>query len=63
MANSLAVTTAVNITDPEIRSRLRLCHNSLTAQNITAPSDMQQMSAAILYLAERQQQGWSYIRT
>ena len=62
VVNGPAVATAVSISHPDIRSRLRLCQNSLTAQNITAPSDIQQVNAAILHLSERQQQGWSYIR-
>ncbi|WP_417618107.1 hypothetical protein [Oceanisphaera sp.] len=62
VVNGPAVASAIAISNPAIRSRLRLCENSLRVQNITPPSDIQQVNAAILHLSERQQQGWSYIR-
>ncbi|WP_319781738.1 hypothetical protein [Oceanisphaera sp. IT1-181] len=62
VVNGPAMPEAITISNPEIKSRLRLCQNSLRTQGLTAPADMQQISAAILHLSERQQQGWSYVR-
>ena len=60
--NGPAMADALAISDAAIKSRLRLCQNSLQAQGLTAPADMQPVRAAIVHLSERQQQGWSYIR-
>lgn len=62
VVNGPAVANAINITDPDIRARLRLCQNSLGAQHLSPPSDIAIVSAAILHVSERQQQGWSYVR-
>ena len=62
VVNGPAMAEAITISDPEIKGRLRLCQNSLRGQGLTPPADMQQVSAAILYLSERQRQGWSYVR-
>ena len=62
VVNGQAMSEAITISDPEVKRRLRLCQNSLRGQGLTAPADLQQVSAAILHLSERQLQGWSYVR-
>ena len=41
---------------------LRVCLNSLTAQGLSALGSWQIVEASVVYLAERQMAGWSYIR-
>lgn len=62
VVNGPAMPDALAISDPAIKTRLRLCQNSLQGQGLTPPPELQQVRAAILHLSERQQQGWSYIR-
>lgn len=62
VVNGPAMSEAISISEPEIKHRLRLCQNSLHGQGLTAPDDLQQVSAAILHLSQRQLQGWSYVR-
>ena len=62
VVNGPAMAEALAISDPVIKPRLRLCQNSLRGQNLIAPEELQQVSAAILHLSERQLQGWSYVR-
>jgi len=48
---------------PEIiDERLRICSNSLRLNNLTAPPDAVVVPNAMLHIAARQMQGWSYIR-
>lgn len=63
IANGAAVATALAQPDPETDSLLRLCHNSLTAQNLENTGGLAEVDAAVVTLAELQGQGWAYIRT
>jgi NitT/TauT family transport system ATP-binding protein len=61
IANAGAVATAVatpDVTD----SLLRLCHNSLVAQGLDNTRELAEVEAAVVTLAERQANGWVYIR-
>lgn len=62
VVNSTALPEALKISDGDIIKRLVLCQNSLNAQQLTAPSHFSVVPAAIVHLAQRQQQGWSYVR-
>lgn len=62
VVNSAALPDALDVNDAAIIERLVLCQNSLNAQQLTAPSHLKVVPAAIVYLAQRQQQGWGYVR-
>ncbi|MFP8967669.1 hypothetical protein ACKC9G_13885 [Pokkaliibacter sp. CJK22405] len=62
VVNGPAAAFAVQLEDEQLRSLLVLCHNSLKAQSQEAPQGVRIVDAAVTHLAERQQQGWSYIR-
>lgn len=62
IANSTAVEKAVGERDPGTDACLTLCQNSLKKHGVEAPGDVEVTPAAILLLAELQQQGWIYIR-
>lgn len=61
VANAAGVAAALaepHITDPH----LRLCGNTLLATSAEAPAQLSIVPAAVLYLAQRQAEGWAYIR-
>jgi NitT/TauT family transport system ATP-binding protein len=61
IANAGAVATALatpDATDP----LLRLCRNSLVAQGLDNTRELVEVEAAVVTLAERQAEGWVYIR-
>lgn len=62
IANAKAVATALTQPDPETDGWLRLCRNSLTAQELDNPEGIAEVDAAVVTLAELQAQGWAYIR-
>lgn len=62
VVNSTALPEALKVSDDDIIKRLVLCQNSLNTQQLTAPSHFSVVPAAIVHLAQRQQQGWSYVR-
>ncbi len=41
---------------------LRLCANTLRNKSIDAPVHLIQVPAAVVYIVERQREGWAYIR-
>lgn len=62
VVNAEAVLTAINTRDPDTDNHLRLCANTLRNKGLKAPSDLTVVQAAVLHLAERQADGWQYIR-
>jgi Uncharacterized conserved protein len=62
VVNGAAVVAAVEITDPEIRSRLVFCRNSLESQQLREPVGAKVVPAAVHYLACQQGSGCAYIR-
>jgi NitT/TauT family transport system ATP-binding protein len=61
IANAGAVATAIAAPDAT-DSLLRLCHNSLVAQRLDNTRELVEVEAAVVTLAERQADGWAYIR-
>jgi len=61
VVNAGAVAAALDTPHP-LDAHLRVCANTLTANARTAPDDIATVPAAVLHLAERQAQGWSYMR-
>jgi NitT/TauT family transport system ATP-binding protein len=43
-------------------AHLRVCLNTLAANQRTVPEGIATVPAAVLHLAERQAEGWSYLR-
>ncbi len=41
---------------------LVLCQNTLTATGATAPESLRVVPAAVLHIAQRQAEGWGYLR-
>lgn len=62
VVNGPAAAEAVAISDADILSHLVLCGNSINKQGLQAQPGARVVPAAVGYLLERQQQGWSYIR-
>ena len=61
VVNAGAVAAALDTPHP-LDTHLRVCANTLTANARTAPGGIATVPAAVLHLAERQAQGWSYMR-
>ncbi|EAZ97445.1 hypothetical protein [Marinobacter sp. ELB17] len=61
IANGAAVATALATPDAT-DSLLRLCRNSLVAQGLDNTRGLVEVEAAVVTLAERQVEGWVYIR-
>lgn len=59
--NAAAVPAALSRPDV-LDSHLRVCQNSLTANQLTAPDGVAVVAAAVLHIARRQSEGWSYMR-
>src|SRR5450830_1630074 len=59
--NAAAVPAALSQPDP-LDGHLRICRNSLEAQQLTAPPGLALVPAAVLHIAQRQAEGWSYLR-
>ncbi|GAB3482906.1 DsrE family protein [Marinomonas epiphytica] len=62
VVNGPAAALAVTLSDEDIVSRLVLCRNSLQGQQLTAQEGVQQVAAAVQYIAQQQAQGWAYMR-
>lgn len=62
VVNGPAVSKAVAISNEDLLSRLVLCKNSLDKQNLSAQPNAKVVLASVLYLANQQKEGWSYIR-
>lgn len=62
VVNGPAAADAVTISDADILAHLVLCGNSLNKQGLQAQPGGRVVPAAIGYLLERQQAGWSYVR-
>jgi len=61
VVNAAAVAPAIDhphATDPY----LRVCANTLRNKGIEAPAHLTQVAAAVVYIVERQREGWAYIR-
>lgn len=61
VVNAGAVAAALAAPDAT-DTHLRLCQNTLTANQLAAPDGIWIVPAAVLHLAQRQQEGWSYMR-
>jgi uncharacterized protein len=61
LANAGAVEAALAQPDPA-DAWLILCGNSLAAIGAAPPAGVKVVAAAVLHLAQRQQQGWAYMR-
>jgi len=59
--NAAAVPAALSTPDA-LDGHLRVCQNSLTANQLTAPEGVAVVPAAVLHIAQRQSEGWSYMR-
>ncbi len=62
VANAAGVAPAIATPDPATDPFLRLCGNSLAGQGLEAPVHLAVVPAAVVHLAERQAEGWAYIR-
>lgn len=62
IANGAGVREALDNLDPDMDSHLRLCRNSLHAQQLDNRHGIQEVEAAVVAVAELQAQGWCYIR-
>jgi len=47
---------------PEGETAPILCGNSIANQGLTAPEGARVIDAAVLYIAQRQAEGWAYLR-
>ncbi|MCH4565191.1 MULTISPECIES: DsrE family protein [Halomonas] len=61
IANGGAVAAALAQSD-DTDPHLRLCRNSLKAQGLDNAAGIGEIDAAVVTLAERQAEGWAYIR-
>jgi NitT/TauT family transport system ATP-binding protein len=59
--NAGAVSAALNAPSP-LDSHLRVCQNTLHAGQLAAPSNVITVPAAVLHIAQRQAEGWAYMR-
>ena len=62
LANAEGAAAAVSRPDADTDRHLVLCQNSLAARGLAAPAGIATVPAAVLALAELQEQGWIYIR-
>ena len=59
--NAGAVAAALSKPDP-LDHHLCICRNTLVANQLTAPDGITVVPAAILHIAQRQADGWAYMR-
>ena len=62
VVNAGGVGFALDNPDPATDGWLLVCGNTLTRQGRTAPDRLTVVEAAIVTLAERQADGWAYVR-
>ncbi len=60
--NGEAVRSELESPDSELRRYLVICENSLVAANAIAPTGVTTTPVAVLHIAQRQQDGWAYLR-
>jgi intracellular sulfur oxidation DsrE/DsrF family protein len=59
--NAGAVAAALDAPSP-LDSHLRVCRNTLEANQFIAPDGINVVAAAVLHIAQRQAEGWAYMR-
>lgn len=62
VVNAEGVCAALSDPDPRTDALVRLCANTLNRQGLAAPAALAVVGAAVLHLAERQRDGWQYLR-
>ncbi len=62
VVNGEAAGAALAAPDPNTDKYLTVCANSLTLTGAHAPEGTSTVGAAILHIAQRQAEGWSYFR-
>lgn len=60
--NSEAVMAELASPDPATRRQIVMCKNSLDAAGLAAPQGIRIVPAAVLYISQRQAEGWVYFR-
>lgn len=61
VANAGAVVAALKHPH-ELDDHLLVCRNSLISNELQAPEDITVVAAAVLHIAQRQHEGWAYLR-
>jgi intracellular sulfur oxidation DsrE/DsrF family protein len=61
VVNADAAPAALCTPDP-LDGYLRVCRNSLNANQLVAPEGIVVVDAAVLHIAQRQAAGWAYMR-
>lgn len=61
VANAGAVVAALK-NPHDLDCHLLVCRNSLIANELQAPEDINVVAAAVLHIAQRQHDGWAYLR-
>ena len=59
--NAGAVSAALNAPSP-LDNHLRVCQNTLAANQLVAPDGVAVVAAAVLHIVQRQAEGWGYMR-
>lgn len=62
VVNAAAVASALEAPDAETDPMLRVCENTLRRTGQSAPDHIIRVTAAVLHIAQRQAEGWQYIR-
>ncbi|MBV6656517.1 MAG: hypothetical protein KI785_01995 [Devosiaceae bacterium] len=62
VVNAAGARAATESADDATDAHLLVCENSLRKQGLTARAGLKTVGAAVLHLAQRQAEGWAYIR-
>lgn len=62
IVNGPGAKAACAIASNHLPPNLLICENSVKAQELTLPENAKTIPAAIVYLYDKQQAGWSYVR-
>ena len=62
VVNGAAAIEAVRHPNPEIAPYCVVCENTLRTANLEVPNELRTTEAAIVHIAHRQAEGWSYFR-
>jgi len=62
VVNGEGAGAALESPDPSTDKYLLVCANSLAASGVPAPVGTRTVGAAVLHIAQRQADGWSYFR-
>lgn len=62
VVNARAAVAALDIDDVALRARLVVCANSLARAEVSPPTDLRCVQAAVLHVAHMQAEGWAYWR-